>query len=117
MSGLSAATSQAIASVPKPFLISWSKALHASSRARITLLKNRRTSERLKMRVAIYARYSSEHQNERSIDDQVRLCREHAARIGAEIAGIYADYALSGSSLKNRPEAARLLTDAARRGV
>ena len=26
---------------------------------------------------------------------------------------MYADYALSGSSLKNRPEAARLLTDAA----
>jgi DNA invertase Pin-like site-specific DNA recombinase len=66
------------------------------------------------MRVAVYARYSSEHQNERSIDDQVRLCREHAARqlLGAEVIGVYADYALSGSSLKNRPEVARLVTDA-----
>jgi DNA invertase Pin-like site-specific DNA recombinase len=68
------------------------------------------------MRVAIYARYSSEHQNERSIDDQVRLCREHAGQLlGAEIIGVYADYALSGSSLKSRPEAARLLTDAGAR--
>jgi site-specific DNA recombinase len=64
------------------------------------------------VRVAIYARYSSEHQNERSIDDQVRRCREHAARLGAEIVGIYADYALSGSTLKTRPEAVRLLKDA-----
>jgi DNA invertase Pin-like site-specific DNA recombinase len=68
------------------------------------------------MRVAIYARYSSEHQNERSIDDQVRLCREHAERqLGADIIGVYADYALSGSSLRNRPEVARLLTDAGAR--
>jgi site-specific DNA recombinase len=59
------------------------------------------------MRVVIYARYSSEQQNARSIDDQVRLCREHATRLGAEVVGAYADYALSGSSLKNRPEAAR----------
>jgi site-specific DNA recombinase len=64
------------------------------------------------VRVAIYARYSSEHQNERSIDDQVRLCREHAGRLGAEIVGVYADYALSGSTLKTRPEAVRLLKDA-----
>jgi site-specific DNA recombinase len=67
------------------------------------------------MRVVIYARYSSEQQNERSIDDQVRLCREHATRLGTEVAGVYADYALSGSSLKNRPEGARLLKDAGAR--
>ncbi|MGH7088387.1 MAG: recombinase family protein [Stellaceae bacterium] len=55
---------------------------------------------------------SSEHQHKRSIDDRARLCRDHAARPGAGIIGVYADYALSGSSLKNRPEAARLLADA-----
>ena len=64
------------------------------------------------VRVAAYARYSSEQQNERSIDDQLRLCRDYAARLGADIVGVYADYALSGSSLKNWPEAARLLADA-----
>jgi site-specific DNA recombinase len=67
------------------------------------------------MKLGVYARYSSDQQNERSIDDQLRLCREHATRIGAEVAGVYADYALSGTSLKNRPEAARLLKDAGSR--
>jgi site-specific DNA recombinase len=64
------------------------------------------------MRAAIYARYSSDQQNERSIDDQVRLCRELAARLGANVVAVYADYAISGSSLANRPEANRLLEDA-----
>jgi DNA invertase Pin-like site-specific DNA recombinase len=63
-------------------------------------------------RWAIYARYSSEHQNERSIEDQVRLCREHVSRLGGEIADIYADYALSGAHLASRPSAVRLLADA-----
>jgi len=58
-------------------------------------------------RVAIYARYSSEHQQERSIDDQVRLCRERACAMGGDVVGIYADYAVSGAHLKSRPEASR----------
>jgi site-specific DNA recombinase len=68
------------------------------------------------VRLAIYARYSDDLQNERSIDDQVRLCREYAAQLGAAVVGVYADYALSGSSLKTRPEAQRLLVEA-RRGL
>lgn len=63
------------------------------------------------MRCAIYARYSSEHQHERSIDDQVRLCRERACAMGGEVVGIYADYAISGAHLKSRPEASRLLKE------
>ncbi len=64
------------------------------------------------MRIAIYARYSSEHQQERSIDDQVRLCRERASAMGGDVVGIYADYAVSGAHLKSRPEACRLLKEA-----
>ncbi len=63
------------------------------------------------MRIAIYARYSSEHQNERSIDDQVRLCRERASAMAGDVVGIYADYAVSGAHLKSRPEASRLLKE------
>ena len=37
------------------------------------------------MRAVIYARFSSDQQHERSIDDQVRLCREHAEKIGASV--------------------------------
>lgn len=61
------------------------------------------------LRAGIYARYSSENQDERSIEDQLRLCREFAERRGDVIVQIFADYAISGASLRNRPEAARLI--------
>ena len=50
-------------------------------------------------RVAIYARYSSDMQNEISIDDQVARCREEIARRGWRVAGTYTDNAQSGWSL------------------
>jgi site-specific DNA recombinase len=54
--------------------------------------------------VAIYARFSSTLQNERSVDDQVRRCREFVAQQGgnAEAAKVFADFAISGASL-DRP--------------
>ncbi len=56
------------------------------------------------MKAAIYARYSSENQSEKSIDDQIRVCRnyckEHEITINDE--HIYIDEAISGS-LINRP--------------
>ena len=56
------------------------------------------------MKAAIYARYSSENQSEKSIDDQVRVCKnyckEHEITVSDEY--IYVDEALSGSLL-NRP--------------
>lgn len=33
-------------------------------------------------RVVLYARYSSDNQRDASIEDQLRLCREHAERHG-----------------------------------
>ena len=64
------------------------------------------------MRIAIYARYSSDHQDERSIEDQTRLCRERACAIGGNVVQVYADYAISGAHLKSRPQASLLLKDA-----
>jgi len=56
------------------------------------------------MRAAIYARYSSENQSEKSIDDQIRVCKnyikEHWMTVSDE--HIYIDEAVSGS-LVNRP--------------
>ena len=43
------------------------------------------------LRCAIYARYSSEMQNELSIDDQISRCREEVGRRGWRVAGIYSD--------------------------
>ncbi|MEA1674062.1 recombinase family protein [Nitrospirillum sp. BR 11163] len=63
------------------------------------------------MRVAIYARYSSDMQDERSIEDQVRLCRDRAATLG-QVVEVYADYAISGTSLKTRPAALKMMADA-----
>ena len=50
-------------------------------------------------RVAIYARYSSEAQNEISLEDQVQRCQEEIAKRGGRIAGTYTDSAQSGWSL------------------
>ncbi len=53
-------------------------------------------------RVAIYARYSSDLQRERSLKDQVRLCREYAARCGWQVTGVFTDAAVSGASLNRK---------------
>ena len=63
-------------------------------------------------RAALYARYSSDLQSETSIDDQVRLCREHIERDGGTVVGVYTDYAISGGSMRNRPGVRSLLADA-----
>ena len=55
------------------------------------------------MRVAIYARFSSDLQDVRSITDQVAAARDHAARQGWQVVGEFSDAAISGSSLHNRP--------------
>ncbi|WP_113913321.1 recombinase family protein [Roseovarius dicentrarchi] len=66
------------------------------------------------VRVAIYARFSSDLQNAASIDDQIRLCRTRAAREDWEIVGTYEDHATSGASML-RPGIQRLQSDASAR--
>lgn len=50
------------------------------------------------MRTVIYARYSSQLQNSRSIEDQIAACRERADREGWPIVEIFTDYAISGAA-------------------
>ena len=50
------------------------------------------------MRAVIYARYSTEHQREESIEDQVRICRERIAREGWKLVQVFQDRAISGAS-------------------
>jgi DNA invertase Pin-like site-specific DNA recombinase len=64
------------------------------------------------MKVAIYARYSSEHQRDASIEDQIRLCRERAEKERWTIVAAYTDHAISGASLL-RSGMHLLLSDAA----
>ena len=65
------------------------------------------------MRVALYARYSTDQQRPESIADQLRLCRARAEREGWTIVREYSDAAISGSSLLNRPGIQALLRDVA----
>jgi len=51
------------------------------------------------MNVAIYARYSSDNQRDASIADQLRICREFAARQGWTVVQEFTDHAISGATL------------------
>jgi DNA invertase Pin-like site-specific DNA recombinase len=51
------------------------------------------------MKVAIYARYSSDNQRDASIADQLRICREYAARQGWTVTHEFTDHAISGATL------------------
>jgi site-specific DNA recombinase len=53
-------------------------------------------------RAAIYARFSSDLQTDRSIEDQIALCREACARAGLTVVATFDDRAISGSSTMNR---------------
>jgi DNA invertase Pin-like site-specific DNA recombinase len=63
----------------------------------------------------IYARYTSELQSAASIEDQIRLCRERLEQENGTVVDVYVDYAISGSSIRNRPSMQALL-DQAKRG-
>ena len=62
-------------------------------------------------RVALYARYSSDMQSDRSTEDQLRLCRMRCEAEGWKIIESYTDRAVSGASLL-RPGIQDLLADA-----
>jgi site-specific DNA recombinase len=66
------------------------------------------------MRAVIYARFSSDLQDGRSIADQVKLCREYAERQAHVVTMIYEDAAASGASVHGRPGIKLLLADAER---
>ncbi|MES0209900.1 recombinase family protein [Mesorhizobium sp. M0028] len=65
------------------------------------------------IRAAIYARFSTELQNEKSTDDQIVLCRAYAARHQLDVVAAYEDKARSGASMFGRAGLMRLM-DAAR---
>lgn len=64
------------------------------------------------MRVALYARYSSDQQREASIDDQLRDCRAYAKREGWKIVHEFSDAAKSGANATMRSGFQALMTAA-----
>ena len=64
-------------------------------------------------RAVIYARFSTDLQNEKSTEDQIALCKAHASRRGLQIIQTFEDKARSGASVLGRDGLMRLM-DAAR---
>lgn len=62
-------------------------------------------------KAVIYARYSSERQNEQSIAGQIEICTDWAKNNDITIIDIYHDEALSGRTDK-RPDFQRMINDA-----
>lgn len=60
-------------------------------------------------RAAIYARFSSDLQNERSCEDQISYCEAWAERQGLFVVAAFSDEAVSGASAVNRPRLAGML--------
>jgi Resolvase, N terminal domain len=59
---------------------------------------------------AIYARFSTELQNEKSTEDQIALCRTHAARHQLNIVATFEDKARSGASVFGRDGLMQLIS-------
>jgi site-specific DNA recombinase len=67
------------------------------------------------MRACIYARFSSDLQRDRSIDDQIAICRAYADRLRFDVVEIYVDRAKSGASIHGRDGIQRLIADGKQR--
>src|SRR6266852_9528509 len=77
-----------------------------------TMNEIRSASEPSIKKAVIYARFSTDLQNERSIEDQITLCRGYASREGIDIIEVYEDRARSGGSIMGRGGLLRLLDQA-----
>lgn len=65
------------------------------------------------IRVALYGRYSSDRQNERSVDAQLLVCGEYSARRpNWQIVAEFRDEGISGASIAQRPGMQKLLAAA-----
>ena len=67
------------------------------------------------LKVAIYARYSTDMQKDTSIEDQIRLAEKRAAQEGWTVFRHYTDHGISGASIHGRPGIQMLMQDARER--
>ena len=62
----------------------------------------------------IYARYSSDSQAEQSIEGQLRVCEEYAAKNNIVVIDTYIDRAMTGTN-DNRPDFQRMIKASSKR--
>ncbi len=67
-------------------------------------------------RAFVYARYSTDLQNEKSVEDQIVLCKTYAKNLGLAVVGSDYDRAKSGASTFGRVGLTRVL-EAAKSGA
>src|ERR1051326_296201 len=72
------------------------------SRRRSEIMQGRRLPMKNRPRAVIYARYSTDLQSDKSIEDQVAMCTAYAERSGLDVVATYVDRAVSGASLHRR---------------
>src|SRR5260370_37533358 len=87
-------------------------ALHGhwhAKRQGTTMNEIRSASEPSIKKAVIYARFSTDLQYERSIEDQIILCRGYASREGMNVVEVYEDRARSGGSVMGCGGLLRLL--------
>jgi DNA invertase Pin-like site-specific DNA recombinase len=77
----------------------WRGKRHASASSENCSSDRREFNEVKAVKVALYARYSSDNQRDASIADQLRVCRAYAERQGWTICEEYTDHAVSGATL------------------
>ena len=65
----------------------------------------------------IYARYSTDLQNEETIDAQISACHDYAERQGWIVEQVFSDKAVTGTSFKSRPGIQNLLRRVKQGGV
>ena len=66
----------------------------------------------MKLRAFVYGRYSTDRQNDKSVEDQFELCRTHCERKSYTIVATFGDRAKSGASAINRPDYRRMVAAA-----
>lgn len=64
-------------------------------------------SEQKPNNAVIYVRFSTHNQREESIEGQLRVCNEYAAKTGYTVVGSYIDRAISGRT-DDRPDFQRM---------
>ena len=89
----------------------WAIGIGPSRSAHGCLWRSLQEQEPFMTNAAIYARYSSNHQRDASIDDQVRSCRKRIDAEAWQLIETYSDHAISGASTL-RQGYQRMLTDA-----
>ncbi|MGX9855059.1 recombinase family protein [Limimaricola variabilis] len=72
------------------------------------------TDAKRPLRVALYARYSTDMQNPLSVEDQFRIAERYAQQQGWEVVERFSDDAVSGAVSRDRPGFQRLSADLAR---